>query len=110
MNKGKTFKSTDAARLTDEATRELLFRLLQYVERNDLLSFGFRFMEVSLADAATHTVPHTLGFVPKDLILTGKSGAGNATFNYDSFTKTTLSITTTGTCVLRLLVGTYRSE
>lgn len=108
--KGKSFKSTDAIRLKDEPTRELLFRLIQYIERSPLLSFGFEFIEYTFSEAGSVQVPHGLGFIPKDIILTSKTGTGNVTFNYESFTKSALSITVTGACAVRFLVGTYRSE
>lgn len=108
---GKSFKSTDAIRLKDEPTREILFRIMQYIERHTLLSFGFTFIEYEFASALVNTmVPHPLGFVPKDVVLTSKTGTGNITFNYESFTKTALSVTTTGPCNVRFLVGLYRSE
>jgi hypothetical protein len=108
--KGKSFKSTDAIRLKDEATKELLFRVVQYIERNPLLSYGFEFIEYTFDAAGTIAIPNPLGFIPKDLILTSKKGSGDVTFNYDSFTKTTLSVTVTGSCSIRALIGTYRSE
>lgn len=110
MSKGKGFKSTDANRLKDEATRDLLFKVTQYLETLPLLTFGFQFVEKSFDAAGTHEIPHSLGFVPKDIILTSKTGAGSATFLYDSFTKTSLFVSVTGPCAIRALYGTYRSE
>lgn len=110
MNKGKGFQSTDANRLKDEATRDLLFKVTQYLETNPLLSCGFQFLEKSFGAAGTHEIQHTLGFVPKDVILTSKTGAGSVTFLYDSFTKSSIFVSVTGPCAIRILYGTYRSE
>lgn len=110
MNKGKGFQSTDANRLKDEATRELLFRVCQYIESSPILSCGFQFLEKSLGAAGTHEIQHSLGFVPKDIILTSKTGAGSVTFLYDSSTKSSIFVNVTGACTIRILYGTYRSE
>ena len=108
--KGKSFRSTDAIRLKDEPTRELLFRVIQYLERNVLLSFGFEFIEYTIEAAMTATIPHGLGFVPKDALLTSKTGSGTITLNYDSFTNRDISVTASVPCTIRILIGTFRSE
>ncbi len=109
--KGKSFKSTDAIRVMDDPTRDLLFRVIQYIERNPLLSFGFEFVEHTFNAAGSgQVVPHSLGFIPKDIILTSKTGSGTVTFNYSAFTKTGISVDVSAPTTIRILVGTYRSE
>ena len=109
-SKPRSFKSTDANRLKDEATRELLFRVLQYIETTPILSFGMQFLEKEFTAAGTIEVQHSLGFIPKDVILTSKIGVGTVVFNYADFTKSTISVTVSAPCSIRILYGTYRSE
>lgn len=110
-SKGKNFSSKDASRLTDEPTKDLIFRVLYYLERNPLLSFGFDLKEFTISAAVTNTpLSHGLGYAPKDIILTSKTGAGSVTINYDLTDKTYIYVTTTAASKIRLLVGSYRSE
>lgn len=110
-SKGKNFSSRDASRLTDEPTKTLLFKVLQYLERNPLLSFGFDLKEYTIAAAGTDIpLAHSLGYPPKDIILTSKTGSGSVTINYDLTSDTYIYITTTDATKIRVLIGSYRSE
>lgn len=109
--KGKNFSSKDATGLKDEPTRNLLFKLLQYVERNPLLSYGFDFLEYTFSEAATDKpIAHGLGYAPKDIILTSKTGTASVTINYALATDKYVYVTSTGATTIRLMIGTYRSE
>jgi hypothetical protein len=54
-------------------------------------------------------VPHGLAFSPLDCVLLRKTGAGSLTIHYDLFDNVNVVLSTTGPCVVRLLLGTYGS-
>jgi hypothetical protein len=64
------------------------------------------------AAQANKKVSHSLGFQPKDILITSKTGDGTVIFNNSSFTATDLDITISGAVstsnptVVRFLVGT----
>lgn len=87
------------------------FELLQeyFDKENQLL--GFKFVEFSTDGAVTNLkVPHLLGFIPRDLIRTGKIGTSSVTFNRGLFDAENLDVTTAGAVRVRLLAGTYRND
>ena len=75
-------------------------------KQNQLLNF--KFIEFQTTGAVTNlTVPHGLGFIPKDIIRSKVVGSGTCTFNHSLFDKQSLNITTTGAVRVRCFVGTY---
>lgn len=77
-----------------------------FINRSIVLSTYWKMFDISYAAAVTADIrPHGLDFIPTDIIQTYKTGAGSITFNYDSFTSTNMSITTTGACRVRFLIG-----
>ncbi len=112
----------DANRLKDEATRDLLFKIIRYLEDvfpassdtaflqeekllNILKNQDYYILQYDAAGASTYTVKHKLGFTPVDFIITYKTGVGNVTINHALCTKEEISFTTTGACEFRLLYG-----
>lgn len=91
----------------DQVTRENFQRVADFfATENQLL--GFKHYELTFSQAVTDfTHPHGLKFVPKDVIQTSLIGSGAITFNYAKFNRDTISITTTGPCVVRFYLGTY---
>lgn len=86
-------------------------RLNAFFSEENIVTSKFKHFEITFTGAVTNQkFPHNLGFQPKDVILTSKIGAGNITFNYDLFDRVNLDITTTGACVVRLFLGTYKDE
>ena len=64
------------------------------------------------ASGSNLKIPHTLNFVPKDVILLSAIG-GTISFNYNLFDKTFLNVNatvTTAPMAVRLFVGTYSEE
>lgn len=109
--RGRNFSSKDALGLKDGPTRDLVFKFLQYIDKNPLLSYGFDFLEYTFTTAVTNLeVAHSLGYAPKDIILTSKTGTASVTINYDLTTDKYVYITTSGATTIRLLIGSYRSE
>lgn len=95
--------------IKDITVRESLQWMYDYLQAVPLLSSNFEHFEQEFLKAETEvSVPHRLGFVPKDVIETYKTGAGAVTFVYEKFSPTNLVITTTGPCVLRFFAGRYQ--
>lgn len=92
--------------IQDPVVREN-FQKLEEESINALFpSDRWRFVELTFTGAVTgYAYRHGLGFLPKDVIQTSLTGAGSLTWNYSSFTKETVSVTTTGACVVRALIG-----
>jgi hypothetical protein len=94
--------------IDDPRVREALQWMTDYFLVLDLIQSNFKFLKLTFTKAETNLlVPHRLGFTPLDIIQTSKTGAGSITYNYESFTPTNLSITTTGACVVRLFAGRF---
>ncbi len=97
--------------IEDVYIRENFKRLNLFFQKDTLLKGSWTFLELAFASAVTdQMVQHGLGFKPLDVIQTSIIGAGAATFNYADFTKTHLSVTTTGPCTVRCFVGAYRED
>lgn len=85
------------------------FQRLQDDSLKDALPKGqWKFFEIVFTKAVTNfKYPHSLGFMPKDIIQTSLKGAGSLTWNYNLFDSTNLNITTSGACTVRAFVGSY---
>lgn len=97
--------------LKDPLAREN-FQRIQDASLKDALPKGeWKFFEIVFTKAVTNfKYPHSLGFMPKDIIQTSLKGAGTLTWNYNLFTQTDLNITTSGACTVRAFVGSYSEE
>lgn len=94
--------------IDDVYVRENFKKLSTFVKNFPLFRGNWVFSEETFTTAVTNlNVAHGLGFRPTDIIQTSKTGAGNITFNYSSFTETHISVTTTGACVVRFFIGAY---
>lgn len=74
-----------------------------------LLKGAFKFFEISLSASSYPSLvdyTHSLGFVPKDAIVTSSKGSSYV-MEYAKFTLQRIYITIQGPCVLRLFLGTY---
>lgn len=95
--------------IDDEYVRENFTRLNDFFQKDALLKAGWKFFTLTFSAAVTNNkVRHGLGFKPLDVIQTSIVGPGAVTFNYANFDETTLDITTTGACVVRCFIGTYK--
>lgn len=93
----------------DELARENFGRLIEQLSNMTFLKGDWRFIEFSVGIATTNfKFAHGLNFIPKDVIVTSSLGAGVATFNIASFTRTHIDVTTTGACAIRAYIGSYR--
>lgn len=94
--------------IQDEYSRENFRRIQIEHAANPLTKSRFRVVEVILTGALTNfKALHGLNFVPKDIILTRLTGAGQLTVNYDKTDSTSLDLTSTAACVARLLCGSF---
>ena len=77
-----------------------------FTKQNQFLNFAFQ--ELVFTGAVTsQAIPHSLGVIPQDIIVTKITGAGTATFLHGSFTSTNMYISTSGACRIRFFYGTY---
>ena len=100
----------------DVYIRENFKRLTVFLQEFPLFRGEWAFFEKTFTAAVTDLdIAHGLGFTPKDVILTGVSGAGVTgfgiiTFNFDEFDETNINVTTTGACTVRFFLGAYKEE
>lgn len=88
------------------------FRRLQY-GLNDLalLKGQFKFFKFSFdTAAASKRIPHNLGFAPKDVLQTSVTNGASVTWEYDSFDRDYIYITTSAACDVRAFIGRYEEE
>jgi hypothetical protein len=91
--------------ISDFYVRENFEKLLNFFKDKPFLE-KWQVFEIDFDSATANGVfRHTLGSVPKDIIQTSKTGAGNVTFNYELFDRDFINLTTTGPCKVRFLVG-----
>lgn len=92
----------------DGLVRDALETIEEYINGLDIIKGQWAFFEIRFDRAVTNfKFPHNLGYRPRDVIQTSKTGAGSITFNFDRFDALNLDITTTDACVVRVFVGTY---
>ena len=94
--------------IEDPVVRENFQKLEEETNKSLFPSDRWRFVELTFLTAVTgYQYRHGLSFVPKDVIQTSAIGAGAVTWNYSSFTKDIVSITTTGAVTVRALIGKF---
>lgn len=92
----------------DFVSKENFDRIRLFINEDLFSKFDGKFYELSLDSSVTNLrFPHRLGFVPKDVILTGNTGAGSVTFNYSLFDQSYMDLTTTGAVALRFIAGKF---
>ena len=97
--------------IEDEAVRESLIWLYEYLVQLPILRGEFEFFEVDIRSSIVdESIPHKLGFVPKDIILTSATNGAQVIFNYDKFTLENIVVQTNVPSVIRFLAGRYTDE
>lgn len=97
--------------IKDYYVKQNFDRLNNYLRDNNLITSSFKHFEVPFTAAVVNfKFEHNLGYQPKDVWQTSKTGAGVVTFNFDNFTTQFIDITVTGACVVRFFAGTYKNE
>lgn len=96
--------------IPDLFMRKNLERIKAAVNKDPFLSSQWEHHEVIFPAAVTHfKFKHSLGFVPRDIILTSSIGAGTVTFNYTLFDVDNLDITTSAAVTIRFFAGAYNN-
>lgn len=97
--------------VADKAVSKALETVRDEFNSETLLRGEWKFFEIRFTAAVTNfKYQHRLGFKPLDVLQTSKTGAGALTWNYDTFDKDYLNVTTTGPCVVRAFVGRYEEQ
>lgn len=94
--------------VSDAYSRENFRQVSEFLRDEALLKGQFKFFEFTFAASGVHTVLHTLGFKPLDVLTLSVSGGATVTWDYDGFTNTTVSLTVSAPCRVRVFLGTYR--
>lgn len=104
----KTLKRLFLNEIKDTFIQENFTRLQDYVRSEEILRGEWRFFEITIPVAVTNfKFVHNLGFKPLDVIQTSLIGPGALTWNYSSFTKEFLDLTTTDALTVRAFVGRF---
>lgn len=70
--------------------------------------YGFKFAEVVFDRAVERqALPHGLGVIPQDILVTRITGTGKVSFLYGSFDSTNIYLSSDGPCRIRFFYGTY---
>lgn len=94
--------------IVDKWARENFRRLQDFLRDEPMLRGNFKYVEFSVTSAATHTVPHRLGFQPVEVIqLHISPDTVTTTWKFDSFTSTTFKVTTSAACTIRAYIGRH---
>lgn len=94
--------------VVDPVARENFVKISEYVGSENLLLGQFKFYEIIFTQAETNKkIPHGLGFLPKDIIQTSRTGVGEINWNFDEFDSTYLDVSTSDACVVRAFIGSY---
>lgn len=94
----------------DPIARENFKGLVEFLMKIPILRGAFEFREFTFSSAGTFAPKHGLTFIPKDLIVTSVIGSGTVAWDYGSFNRDTLAVTTTGPCTVRAFVGAYSED
>lgn len=94
--------------IQDLYLRQNFTQLVNYfANQNQLLNFSFYELNITAATTSNQTMAHSLGIVPKDLIVCQATGTGSVQFLFGLFTSTSITYTATGPCRVRFFLGTY---
>jgi hypothetical protein len=94
--------------ISDEFAQENFKRVMDYFSADPMARSSFEFIEIHIAGPVTGVaVPHHLGFVPKDIILTQNLTNATVTFNYAEFTVSHVYVNSSTATTLRLMIGRY---
>jgi len=101
--------------IKDPATRRTLQWIKDFLDQFELLKGNFQFFTLTFGRNDTNLkIPHNLGFVPTDFIMTSTIGTGTFTVNYSRMDGTSFDLTIAGTSAadpltVRFFAGRYQS-
>ena len=82
--------------ISDKNIRQAFEFLRDFIQEDGMLGGQFQHFEKIFTQNETLTIPHSLGFTPRDLIQTYLSGTGTITYNYSLFSDENISVTISG--------------
>lgn len=92
----------------DLLAQENFVRIEEYLNSQSILKGAWQFFDIDLDQAYTKKpFAHLFKFIPKDVIQTYKSGVGDITWEYDSFDRNCIYVTSTAAVKVRAFVGLY---
>lgn len=94
--------------VTDKWTKENFKRLQDFIRKEPIFRGDFSFYEFTSMGAGTVLKPHGLSFTPKDVIQLSVSDGQTVIWNYDDFSATLVSFSTSGACTVRAYIGRHR--
>jgi hypothetical protein len=96
--------------MEDVNIRESFTWLYEFLTQIPILQGDFKFFEFEIKSTNTaEKIPHRLGFVPKDIILTSVSNGATVTFLYNKFDITNVVLQASTPCVVRFLAGRFNA-
>lgn len=94
--------------VVDPLLRDILKKISDFLNSVDLLKADFKFYEYTFSAAVTNLkIPHSLGKIPRDVIVTAVTDNMVVTWNYDEFTNSRLDVTTDKAGTVRYFIGTF---
>ena len=105
----KQLRRPNFEQIEDVWVREGIQYLYERLLAEVIVKSSFSFFEYTFTDAVTdEQVRHNLGFIPKDIIVSGVNPQSGAfTYKAELSTTSTLTVSTSGACVVRLFMGNY---
>jgi hypothetical protein len=95
----------DVGRIADPFIRKALLDLQNALNDIDFIQARYQMFEINIKGANTaFEVPHNLGFVPTDLVVTRASGSSYS-FVWEKFTDQKIVINATGPVLIRIYMG-----
>lgn len=103
-----TFPYLFRKEIEGEFAQENFSRIADFFRDFPFANLECKFFEFDIPGGVTDfRFVHNLGFMPKDVIVTGYTGSPSITWNFDRFDKTAVYVTSTTTTKVRCLIGRY---
>lgn len=93
----------------DEYVRENFSRIARSLQDEVLGRANWKFFSISLPAGLTR-FKHSLGYTPKDILLTSVTNSETVVFKYDNFDQTHIELEASGACTVRFFAGTYGEQ
>jgi hypothetical protein len=97
--------SVDLSKVSDPMVRKALRDIQEAINGIEFISAQYKMLDVTINAAnSALEIPHSLGFLPTDIIVTKSSGDAYS-FIYEKFTDKVILINATGPANIRLYLG-----
>lgn len=105
LSERRQMLNVDLSKISDPVIRKAIRDIQESLNNIDLLNYKLFIVTIKTANTKFE-IPHNLGYVPTDIIVTKASGT--YTFLHSDFTKEKLYLSTTGPLEIRFLAGRGR--